>query len=429
MRAVRNFKTVWPTMLVILALQACQMTPTAASNTPVPAATPTNTTAPTGWEEHSSTAAPTRSPVISGTSTATPTLDAASLPHLWIAFLRPGPDQPWTLGPGIEELWVMDASGANQRLVATYTHEYFGELGAFSPDGCYYAASDGQNGVLIDIRTGEKTVFDTSDLDNGRVTQFAWSPSGVTLNYHRGYPSFHVSMTGTGPAPEVRQIDLLPDGSLSERRVYPLVSEYPFLVPALALDDGRLLMRIDAAERITHIANPSTGAVSWLTVDGTGQKVEVTDVTPDGRVLFQHLHEDFTKPWDSYVRVGQIAPQGAITNVVLLSPPTENEYLFAARFTPDYQGVLAWLQHGTHGGGKEYGVFRSIDPSAEFTPLLRSNETFWGHTALGLTHAVVAVSPHYEALPKQLWLVALDGSVAINLGPGYFPMAIPTCEG
>lgn len=384
----------------------------APSATPSPRAIATDTPRPTRT--------PTTTPGI------TPTLDPAALPGMRIAFVRS--KSGWML-LGEQEIWLMNADGSNQRLVARHQVDAtYGIMSAFSADGCLYAATDELDGVVFDVQTGKRVTIDEGDSETYEmVSNFAWSPDSTTLTYYRGTaPDLRVTI------PELRQIRRLADGSWSAPQTIPLDPSGRAMLPAWALADGRILTQMynvgTGFSGVSYITDLRSGTTQPLTFAESDQVAVVSDCTPDGHIVFGTPRGP-NGPLNSNMYVGQITASGAITDVVIIPPPPGASTMYPGQFTPDQIRVLAIIQHGLAGGTKEYGMFTLQDGgTTSYTTLLPPQPLLAGASPLGSQHAVVSVTSEIVTAPGEIWLLALDGSVTAALTDGFLPMGLPICE-
>jgi hypothetical protein len=391
------------------------------------AETPARTVIATGTSTPAATATRTPRPTRTPTTvpSVTPTLDPATLPVMRIAFVR-SENMMWM---GEADIWVINADGSDERLLIHYRPDsMLGAEFAFSPDGCWLAVTDASQGLLVDVRTGERTVIDETDFGtNQQVTNYAWSQDSTTLTYYRG-----TSPDRTGAIPELRQTRRLPDGAWSEPETFPLASGRVML-PVWELADGRILTQMFGAGRgfsgVSYITDITTGFTQTLTFPGfDDHSLYVSDATLDGRIVFREDHWVAAEV-DPNSYVGRITASGAITDAVILTPPPGGSIVYAGKFTPDETGVLAITQHGLHGGRKEYGLFSLLnDGTTRYTSLLADQPFIAGDSPLGLDYAIVSVSDDMMMETGVLWLLALDGSVKAALTEGFWPVGLPVCE-
>lgn len=391
----------------------------------------------------------TDTPRLTRTATTSPseaqTLDLTSLPAMRVAFMRPNPDNPW----GVRgELWVMDADGSDQRPAAHYQPgSTLGELGAFSPDGCLFAVTDAGQGVVFDMQTGEKVIIDeVGSAEPVVISNFAWSPDNTALTYYRGSdPSAPQTVA------QLQRIKRLVDGSWSKPETIALNPSGGVILPVRVLEDGRVLTQMYGAGvgfmSVSYVTDLTSGTTQRLTLAGSGKMANVFDVTPLGRVVFgiatgpvgpweMGTPPGPNAPWDPNLYVGQITASGVITDIVTLAPPQEESFALSGKFTPDETGVLAVTMHGKSFGPLEYGLFSlPSDGTTRYSSLLSPRPTthnprpeILGYSPLGSHYAVLSVVSGSTMEEGEIWLVALDGSVAAPLTPGLWPVALPVCE-
>jgi len=422
-------------LLVIIAVTACQSIPIPPTAAPLSAiASPTALSSPSPSATASPvTPSPTETPSPTSTAgrpAATPTLDPAGLPAMRIAFI--GADAEALMGDS-RNLWVMDADGSDRRLVAhVEPGGDLGGFGAFSPDGCFYAVTDAGQAAVFDLQTGEKVVVDRVGPDEPLVmTNFTWSVDSATLTYYRG---------GAPESPQtahlLRQVERLADGSWSEPRTIVLDLSGRVMLPVWALEDGRILTQTFGAGPgrgpVANITDLTTGKTRPLSRPGSDQPVDVTDVTPDGHIVFETWRTDISALPDPNIYTGRITASGAIADVVTIAPPEGLSWVFAGKLTPDRKGVLAVVQAGLHGEPKDYGLFSPLGGGTiRYTPLLPAQPSIMGHSPLGAGYAVASVVTEgvtVSDMTGTIWLVALDGSLRAALGDGYYPVALPVCQ-
>lgn len=361
-----------------------------------------------------------------GRPVATPTLDPAGLPAMRIATIGSDPE---ALMGGDRDLWLMDADGSHRRLVA---HIQPGgdllEYGAFSPDGCSYAVTDDRQAAVYDLQTGHKVIVDPVGPDEPVVVaNFAWSPDSATLTYYRGGPP---DLPET--AHLLRRVERLTDGSWSQPQTLVLDLSGRVMLPVWVLDDGRMLTQTFGAGPgrgpVATITDLTTGKTRPLNFSGSDQPIDVSDVTPDGHIVFGTWRSTISAPPDFNIYTGRITAGGAVADVVKIAPPEGYPWVYFGKFASDRKGVLAVAQSDLYGGPKTYGLFSPLDDGTRrFTPLLSPQPSIMGHTPLGPQYAVVTAAD--EGWTKgEIWLTALDGSAAVALGEGLFPVALPVCD-
>ncbi|MBN1310853.1 MAG: hypothetical protein JXB30_05475 [Anaerolineae bacterium] len=416
-------------VLVFVALIGCtpsDITSTADVEQPQVAPS-TSESAPTGTftpnADATRTPRPTQTPTM--VPSATPTLDRARLPAMRIGFVR-SESAMWM---GEADIWVINADGSDERLVVHYRpYSLVGAEFAFSPDGCWLAVSDAKQGLVFDVRTGEKIVIDEADPNKYEgVSNFAWSPDSTTLTYYRGTPPDMADAI-----PELRQTRRLTDGSWSEPEIFPLDPSDRVMLPVWELADGRILSQTygpGGGSGVLYITDLATGISETLTFEGfDDHALYVSDTTLDGRIVFREQHW-IAADFDANSYVGRISAGGAISDVVTLAPPPGGSIVYPGKFTPDGTGVLAITQHGRHGGPHEYGLFSLLDNgTTSYTSLLAPPLSIAGHSPLESGFAVVSVTSDSTTETGEIWVVALDGSGVATITEGFWPVGLPICE-